>query len=306
MDFTCGVIKGKNERQKYNHVEIKTSFCDNWASRFEDSKGSKKEYKRIIEKISQVAIVSNFDNSPVPIVHIRFDANNYNFNTLIQFQEMVINKYRIKGINNITESNTITEESYVDFDEEGSKQNKKQFVISTDGINLDEMAQINGIDLLNTRCNDIVTIFDTFGIEAARNAFIREFSKALDSTGGYSNYQHIEILADAITHMGNLIPVNRHGANKLDTDPFSRASFEKTVEQLLAAAAFGESDHIRSVSARIMVGALINGGTGCFDLLLDDIKVKKVFAPEKEIVETTLVRRKTTIGDLIKKKKNKD
>lgn len=287
-------------------LEIKTSFCDNWASRFEDSKGSKKEYKRIIEKISQVGIVSNFDNSPVPIVHVRFDANNYNFNTLIQFQEMVINKYRIKGINNITESNTVTEESYVYFDEEGSKQNKKQFVISTDGINLDEMAQINGIDLLNTRCNDIVTIFDTFGIEAARNAFIREFSKALDSTGGYSNYQHIEILADAITHMGNLIPVNRHGANKLDTDPFSRASFEKTVEQLLAAATFGESDHIRSVSARIMVGALINGGTGCFDLLLDDIKVKKVFAPEKEIVETTLVRRKTTIGDLIKKKKNKD
>ena len=47
--------------------------------------------------------------------------------------------------------------------------------------------------------------------------------------------------------MGGLIAVNRHGANKLDTDPFSRASFEKTVEQLLAAAAFGES---RSYSKR--------------------------------------------------------
>jgi DNA-directed RNA polymerase II subunit RPB1 len=126
---------------------------------------------------------------------------------------------------------------------------------------------------------------------------------AIESTDGFSNYQHIEILVDAITHMGGLIAVNRHGANKLDTDPFSRASFEKTVEQLLAAAAFGEADHIRSVSARIMVGSLINGGTGCFDLLLDHIKVKKTLVPIEEEIETPIVRKNTAISDLIRKKK---
>ena len=296
--------KEKMIERNVSMLEIKTSFCNNWAMRYEDSKGSKKEYKKIIEKISQTAIITNFDNSEVPIVHIRFDANNYNFNTLVQFQEMVINKYKIKGIANITESNDIGEKSYVDFDADGNKDDKKQYVIITDGINLAEMAQINGINLTESKCNDIVTIYEKYGVEAARSAFIREFTLAIESTGGISNYQHVELLADAVTHMGGLIAINRHGANKLDTDPFSRASFEKTVEQLLAAAVFGESDHIRSVSARIMLGTLINGGTGAFDLLLDHEKVKRTLRPKEIVSETTLVK-KTAVSDLIRKKKQK-
>ena len=295
--------KEKMIERNVTMLEIKTSFHENWRMRHEDSKGSKKEYKKIIDKISQAAIVSNFDNSPIPMVHIRFDANNYNFNTLYQFHEMVINKYRIKGIPNITESNNIMEEMYIDFDKDGNKVEKKHYVIYTDGINLSDIAQINGIDLSKTKCNDIVTIYETYGVEAARSAFIREFVLALDSTGGFSNYQHIELLADAVTHMGGLIAVNRHGANKLDTDPISRASFEKTVEQLLAAAAFGESDHIRSVSSRIMVGSLINGGTGCFDLLLDHNKVKKTL-PTEEIAEPAVIKKTTAVSDLIRKKKS--
>ena len=297
--------KEKMIERNVTMLEIKTSFCKNWVMRYEDSKGAKKEYKKIIEKISHTAVISNFDNSETPIVHIRFDANNYNFNTLIQFLEMVINKYKIKGIANIIESNNVVEETYVDFDEDGKVVNKKNFVIVTEGINLADISQINGINLEETFCNDIVTIYETYGVEAARTAFIREFTLAIENTGGMSNYQHIELLADAVTHMGGLIAVNRHGANKLDTDPFSRASFEKTVEQLLAAAAFGESDHIRSVSARIMIGSMINGGTGCFDLLLDHMKVKRTLAPKTEIVQTSIVKKNTAVSDLIKKKRAK-
>ena len=281
-------------------LEIKTSFCYNWSMRYEDIKGSKKEYRRVIEKITQCAIITNYDNSQIPIIHIRFDANNYNFNTLIQFQDMIVNKYKIKGIPDIFESN-IQEKSYIDFDAEGNKINNKHFVITTDGINMNEISQINGIDLSKTSCNDIVTIYETYGVEAARSAFIKEFTIAIESSDGFSNYQHIELLADAITHMGGLIAVNRHGTNKLDTDPFSRASFEKTVEQMLAAAVFGESDHIRSVSARIMVGSIINGGTGTFDLLLDHMKVKKSLTPNEEAIQTNIVK-KSVISDLIQKK----
>ena len=296
--------KEKMIERKVTMLEIKTSFCNNWSMRYEDSKGSKKEYKKIIDKISQCAIITNFDNSPTPIVHVRFDANNYNFNTLVQFQEMIINKYKIKGIANILESNKVVEESYTDFDSNGNvRTDQKHFVIMTEGINLQEIAQINGINLEETVCNDIVTIYETYGIEAARAAYIREFTTAIESAGGFSNYQHIEILTDAITHMGYLIAVNRHGANKLDTDPFSRASFEKTVEQLLAAAAFGESDHIRSVSSRIMVGSLINGGTGCFDLLLDHEKVKQTIPPKQEKVEIKLIKKRSAVSDMISRKK---
>lgn len=297
--------KEKMIERNITMLEIKTSFCHNWSLRYEDSKGSKKEYKKIIDKISQCAIISNYDNSPVPIIHIRFDANNYNFNTLIQFQEMIVNKYKIKGIPGITESNNIQKEKYIDFDAEGNKITNEHYVIITEGINLNEISQINGIDLSKTVCNDIVTIYEMYGVEAARAAFIKEFTIAIESSGGFSNYQHVEILADAITHMGGLIAVNRHGANKLDTDPFSRASFEKTVEQMLAAAVFGETDHIRSVSAKIMVGSLINGGTGCFDLLLDHIKIKRTLMPVQEVTEKALITKRTAVSDLIRKKKGK-
>lgn len=295
--------KEKMIERNITMLEIKTSFCYNWSMRHEDSKGSKKEYKKVIEKISQCAIVSNFDNSLVPMIHIRFDANNYNFNTFIQFQDMVVNKYKIKGISNIAESNNVVEKSYTEFDDEGTVINKKQFMIIAEGINLNEMAQINGINLVETRCNDLVTVYETYGVEAARSLFIKEITMAIEGAGVISNYQHIELLADAVTHMGGLIAVNRYGTSKLDTDPISRASFEKTVEQLLTAAVFGESDHIRSVSARIMVGSLINGGTGCFDLLLDHEKVKRALVPKKLVGKMPLVKKTTIIDDLIKRKK---
>ena len=174
--------KEKMIERNVTMLEIKTSFCNNWVMRYEDSKGSKKEYKKVIEKISQCAIITNFDNSPTPTVHIRFDANNYNFNTLIQFHDMVINKYKIKGIPNITESNNIVEETYIDFDKEGNVLTQKQYIIVTEGINLNEISQINGINLTETRCNDIVMIYETYGVEAARAAFIREFTKAIESS----------------------------------------------------------------------------------------------------------------------------
>lgn len=293
--------KEKMIERNITMLEIKTNFCLNWISRNEDK--NKKENKKIIEKISQVAIITNYDNSPIPIVHIRFDSNNYNFNTFVQFQDIVINSYRIKGIPNITESNYISEESYIDYDEEGNVLNKKQYTIMTDGINMQDLSLINGINLNDTSINDIYTIYETYGVEAARSLYIKEFELAIGSSGGYSNHQHIAILADAVTHMGGLIPVNRHGANKLDTDPFSRASFEKTVEQLLAASVFGESDHIRSVSSRIMVGSLINGGTGAFDLLLDHLKIKHTLFTQ-ESKEPTLKRKMNTLTDLIKRKKD--
>lgn len=295
--------KEKMLERGINMLEFKTSFCQNWSARHEDAKTNKKEYKKIIDKITQCAIVSNYDNSPVPIIHIRFNANNYNINTLIQFQEMIITKYCLKGIPGITASSNVYEESTVVFDTDGSVIKKKQWVIQTEGINLQEIAQINGIDLEETVCNDIVTVYEMYGVEAARTVFIREFIKAIESSAGSSNYQHVEILADAITHMGGLIAVNRHGANRLDTDVFSRSSFERVTDQMLSASVFGESDHIRSVSSKVMVGSLLNGGTGCFDLLLDHLKVKRAFAPSSEkISEIKVIKKSTVVDDLIKKK----
>jgi len=114
-----------------------------------------------------------------------------------------------------------------------------------------------------------VQIYENYGIEATRLALIKEIKDVIETGGNACNIQHIELVVDVIVNTGILTAINRHGINKLDTDPFSRASFEKTVEQFILAAAFNEKDHMRSVSARIMAGKPFRGGTGLCDLIMN-------------------------------------
>ena len=106
-----------------------------------------------------------------------------------------------------------------------------------------------------------------FGIEAARSALLTEFSNVFNDID--VNYHHLVILVDVMTNLGFITSIDRHGVNKLDTDPLSRASFEMPIEQLTRAAMFSEIDHMRSVSSRIMAGRVITGGTGLCSVLLD-------------------------------------
>ena len=73
-----------------------------------------------------------------------------------------------------------------------------------------------------------------------------------------------------MTNTGNITSIDRHGINRLDTDPLSRASFENTVEHLITASAFNEVDYMRSVSSRIMAGRCFKGGTGLCDVIIDN------------------------------------
>jgi DNA-directed RNA polymerase beta' subunit len=72
-----------------------------------------------------------------------------------------------------------------------------------------------------------------------------------------------------MTATGSIISVDRHGMPKSESDILSRASFEKITEQLAHAAAFSETDNMMSVSSRICVGSVIQGGTGYCSLELN-------------------------------------
>ena len=63
---------------------------------------------------------------------------------------------------------------------------------------------------------------------------------------------------------------DRHGINKTDIGPLAKASFEETEKILLNAALFGEMDPVTGVSANIMTGQPIRGGTSFFNVLLDE------------------------------------
>jgi DNA-directed RNA polymerase II subunit RPB1 len=128
------------------------------------------------------------------------------------------------------------------------------------------------LDKRRIKSNDVNEMYDVFGIEVARNSLIEEFTAVLEDTGGV-NMRHITILVDTMTSKGQLIPIDRHGVKKNEIGPLSRATFEETVDQLLKAATFGESDHMNGVSANIMMGQMAPCGTGTVHLLLDESRI---------------------------------
>ena len=63
---------------------------------------------------------------------------------------------------------------------------------------------------------------------------------------------------------------DRYGTNKKDIGPLAKASFEETQQMLINAALYGEVDPITGVSANIMMGQPIRGGTAFSQILLDE------------------------------------
>jgi len=191
--------------------------------------------------------------------------SNYDYNTLERFWNIVKTQIIIKGIPDIMDI-SLTQETVLKFKENGDIEKPKQFIVTTSGINLVDLRFVKGIDHNKTICNDIETIHKLYGIEAARTML---FNQLRDSYGDGLGNSHFSILVDVMTHTGTITSIDRHGMSRLETDPLARASFEKQMEHLLYAAIFNETDHMRSVSSRVMVGRCIRGGTGIFDLMLD-------------------------------------
>jgi DNA-directed RNA polymerase beta' subunit len=250
-------------------LDIKSKFCNLWERRHSD-KSIKKEEKYVLEKVTQIAVLSNTDFDKVPLVHIRFDMVDFDMSTLNDFIDHIIDKFKLKGISSIANISAINEERVLTFDNESKDiEKKKQYVIYTMGTNLYDIRYLNGIDINKTICNDVIAMYETFGIEAARATLLREIIYAYELAGSSVNYHHVSVLIDLMTFNGYMTSVDRHGMNKSDVGPLSRASFEKTVDQLQTAAIFGEIDYMNGVSSRIMAGLVIKGGTGLCNVILD-------------------------------------
>lgn len=263
-------------------LDIKTKFISYWYKNYTNIKNLKKIEKEIISNVSRCAILSNNSTDKEQIIHIRFSMSLFNYNMITNFLKMVLDDITLKGIEGI-QNIDIQHELSINFDKEtGDIKNDKEYVVYTAGINFEKMRQVKGIDFTKSRCNDISTILRLYGIEAARQILINELSATYTAAGTSINITHLSILIDQMCYMGEIISIDRHGLSKIDMDPIARASFERTMDHFINAAIFNEKDQLKSVSSRIAVGRVINGGTGSFDLLLDTKKLENSEYTEDE------------------------
>lgn len=142
-----------------------------------------------------------------------------------------------------------------------------EYVILTEGSNLKAVLGIEGVDPTRTTTNNIMEIYEVLGIEAARNAIIKEIKRVLDDHGLDVDYRHIMMVADAMTYSGKVRQVGRHGVAGEKGSVLARASFEVTVKNLIEAALRGEVDELRGVIENVIIGSRpIPLGTGAVKL----------------------------------------
>ena len=207
---------------------------------------------------------------------------------LKEYENALLNEVVIKGIPNIT--NIIQDNKNTDFiehngnyicknsgeyhcTEDGNQGEGKKidnYVLETDGVNLQEVLCNNYVDFTKTFSNDILEMQDVLGVEAARNVLLQEIFAVVDDAGEYVNFRHLQLLVDLMTSRGAIMPVNRQGINKGDNGPLAKMSFEDTTDQIMKAGIFGDCDNLKGVSANIMMGQVVPCGTGNFEVLLDE------------------------------------
>lgn len=182
---------------------------------------------------------------------------NFNFFYLRDVIIDNIKNIKICGINNI--SDVYFEESYDPITK------IQELKIDTQGSNLKQVLSLPFCGS-RTSSDDMWDVYKTLGINAVRKMLIREIKKTLCGDGTYINERHINLLVNSMTNQGTIMAVRRTGIEN-DVGPLTKCAFEKTLENFCEAGMFGRIDNLSTVSARIVVGERINGGTGFCDLL---------------------------------------
>ncbi len=232
--------------------------------------------RRRLNSFPEFFVVTTDDNAPTLVLRVYLvvanlpDKNPRNVDQVLKQKDRLMNDLVLRGIDNLT-SVQVREHKVKEFDKSTGKViNNNQYYLDTDGTNLVQVLKHPGVDITKTKSTDVLETYKVFGIEAARRTLLTEIRQVLTFNGTYVNYHHLALLVVIMTHTGDLTAISRHGFNRLDKSPISKSSFEETAEQLKIAAMNQADDNMRSVSARVMFGQAIMGGTGASKLTIDE------------------------------------
>ncbi|KAI6003678.1 hypothetical protein EDD15DRAFT_1220993 [Pisolithus albus] len=150
---------------------------------------------------------------------------------------------------------------------------KERSRLTTNGSNLRGIWQFASgsedsiISLDTIYSNDIYSILQTYGVEMARAAILREIAGVFDAYKIDVDIRHLELIADYMTFEGGYKPFNRKGLST-NPSPLLKASYETTTAFLSDATLHGDFDDLTTPSSNIVVGRPILTGTGVFDVVM--------------------------------------
>jgi DNA-directed RNA polymerase II subunit RPB1 len=202
---------------------------------------------------------------------------------LRNFQDAILNNIVLRGIQGI--DNVIPRKLQNMLVKDDEKYVKKDtWILDTTGSNLLDILALDFIDSTRTFSNDIKEIFNVLGLEAARQSLYNEFVEVMEFSDVYINYHHLSLLCDRMTCNKDMVSIFRSGILNDDIGPISKSTFEVHTEVLLDAARHAQFDHMRGVSAAVMMGQYGYYGTNAFNLVLDMKEMEEI---ESNMVDTS-------------------
>ena len=144
----------------------------------------------------------------------------------------------------------------------------KDFVILTNGSNLNEIREATGVNPEKIFSNDIHDVKNVLGVEAARQTIINEIKNVIDTQALDINERHLRLVADAMTSSGTVKGVTRMGIITDKASILARATFETPDKQFVNATIQGAKDELNSVIENILINQPIPVGTGLPGLLV--------------------------------------
>jgi DNA-directed RNA polymerase subunit A" len=143
-----------------------------------------------------------------------------------------------------------------------------EYFIRAGGFNLIGACQNAAVDHKRIYTNNIKEVERVYGIEAARNAIVREIKDVMDMQRLFVDIRHIMLIADAVTYGGMVKSIGRHGLSGEKVGVLGRAAFEETIKHLINASAFAEEEKLIGVTENIIVGQTVPVGTGKIKLVM--------------------------------------
>ena len=174
-----------------------------------------------------------------------------------------------------------------------------EYQILTFGSNLKKVMAIPEVDETRTVTNNIYEINDVLGIEATREAIVREIVRVFQDEGMPVDTRHIMLIADLMCRTGEIKGITRHGITREKKSVLARASFEIPLKHLIDASVIGEEDKLTSVVENILINQPIPVGTGLPELVVQMKKGAKLSgitkaAPKKPSKKTVKKPKKKT------------
>ncbi|XP_060111407.1 DNA-directed RNA polymerase I subunit RPA1 [Heteronotia binoei] len=143
---------------------------------------------------------------------------------------------------------------------------EKALTLQTEGINLLELfPHTEVLDLRRLYCNNIHAMAQTYGIEAALKVLEKEIKDVFAVYGIAVDPRHLSLVSDYMCFEGVYKPLNRFGMQS-SPSPLQQMTFETSYKFLKEAAMLGSHDELQSPSSCLVVGKVVKGGTGFFDL----------------------------------------